>query len=469
MSHDFIRARRLPHVSALALAFCLALLLLAALGRVDPAHAQGDDAAGAHVIVQFDDTASIVRTVGFTPSVSGLELLTLSGLDVITSATEYGTSVCAIQGVGCPAEDCFCQCADGDTCRYWGYFNWGAAGWTAYDVGADASVITQTGAVEGWLWGEFGMAMTPITPTLAAARALAALSLAQQTSGIGSATNAVDTMLAIGANQQRAQAWTTPDGSPLSALLAGVTRYTRAPGISPAAAGKIALATVATDACWPLATRMPMDYYDPALQAYSEFAGINAWAMLGTLALGDAVPADAVATLKAAIQPDGGWEWMTGFGSDSNSTALAIQALVGAGEPVSATEVISGLVYLASTQNADGGFSYDANAPATRQSDTNSTAYVVQALRAAGETVDGPDWQTDAGNTPTDFLLAMQREDGLFVWQPGGDANTLATQQAIPALLGHTFPLMDVFAPTPGVDLCRGAYLPIALPGQSAP
>ncbi|MEZ4716708.1 MAG: hypothetical protein R2851_11570 [Caldilineaceae bacterium] len=60
-------------------------------------------------------------------------------------------------------------------------------------------------------------------------------------------------------------------------------------------------------------------------------------------------------------------------------------------------------------------------------------------------------------------------DDGLFAWQAGGDANLLATQQAIPALLGHTFPLMDVFAPTPGVDLCRGAYLPIALPGQNGP
>ncbi|MEZ4611303.1 MAG: hypothetical protein R2851_11575 [Caldilineaceae bacterium] len=28
-----------------------------------------------------------------------------------------------------------------------------------------------------------------------------------------------------------------------------------------------------------------------------------------------------MATLKAAIQADGGWEWMTGFGSDSNTTS----------------------------------------------------------------------------------------------------------------------------------------------------
>ena len=468
MSHAPIRAR-LPRISALALAFCLALLFLAAFGRVNPAQAQGDDAGRAHVIVQLDDTASIVRTVAFTPSVSGLDILSLSGLDVITHATEYGTSVCAIQGVGCPAEDCFCQCADGATCRYWGYFKWDAAAWSAYEVGADVSVISETGAIEGWFWGEFGMAMTPITPTLAADRGLAALSLAQQSTGIGSATNAVDTMLAIGANQQRADAWSTPDGSPVSALMAGATRYTRAPSISPAAAGKIALATAATDACWPLATRLPMDYYDEAIRAYSEFSGINAWAMLGTLALGEPLPSDAVAMLRAAIQADGGWEWMTGFGSDSNTTSLAIQALVGAGEPVTATEVISGLVYLASTQNADGGFSYDANAPDARLSDTNSTAYAVQALLAAGEAVDGPSWQTDAGNTPVDFLLAMQRDDGLFAWQAGGDANLLATQQAIPALLGHTFPLMDVFAPTPGVDLCRGAYLPIALPGESGP
>ncbi|MEZ4716710.1 MAG: hypothetical protein R2851_11580 [Caldilineaceae bacterium] len=75
--------------------------------------------------------------------------------------------------------------------------------------------------------------------------------MAQQSTGIGSATNAVDTMLAIGANQQRADAWSTPDGTPVNALMAGATRYTRAPSISPTAATDRAGHGLQADACWP--------------------------------------------------------------------------------------------------------------------------------------------------------------------------------------------------------------------------
>ncbi|MEZ4611302.1 MAG: hypothetical protein R2838_13860 [Caldilineaceae bacterium] len=95
-------------------------------------------------------------------------------------------------------------------------------------------------------------------------------------------------MLAIGANQQRADARSTPDGSPVSALMAGATRHPR-----PASAPRprqIALATACRPTPVGLAARLPMDYYDEAIRAYSEFSGVNAWAMLGTLALGEPVP-----------------------------------------------------------------------------------------------------------------------------------------------------------------------------------
>ena len=71
------------------------------------------------------------------------------------------------------------------------------------------------------------------------------------------------------------------------------------------------------------------------------------------------MPAAAVQTLSDTQMPNGGWEWMETFGTDTNTTSLAIQALIGTGQSITSTEVISGLAFLKSAQNADGGFTYD--------------------------------------------------------------------------------------------------------------
>ena len=127
-----------------------------------------------------------------------------------------------------------------------------------------------------------------------------------------------------------------------------------------------------------------------------------------------------------------------------------------AGEPLSTSTVISGLAFLKTTQNADGGFPY---APATGQqpspSDANSTAYVVQALLAAGEDPEGATW-TQAGETPIRYLLGLQLPDGSFQWQAGQGSSLLATQQALPALLGRANParIGDALA-------CPALFLPV--------
>ena len=93
-----------------------------------------------------------------------------------------------------------------------------------------------------------------------------------------------------------------------------------------------------------------------------------------------------------------------------------------------------------------GGFAYAAS---TLESgaDANSTAYVVQALYAAGEDPAGAAWASEDG-TPISYLLSAQLEDGSFAWQPGTGANFLATAQAIPALLGQPYPFVAEPSPT---------------------
>ena len=158
----------------------------------------------ATVIVQFDQQAHVVRRVAFTQPISGLVALQWSGLRVITAATGFGPAVCSIEGVGCPATNCFC-----DAQRFWAYSYWDDSGWQSYPVSAASSVISQTGAIEGWRWGEFGDPQTPATQSLAAAQALTWLGARQSITngGYGGVGGAVETMLALGANGLTAAEW----------------------------------------------------------------------------------------------------------------------------------------------------------------------------------------------------------------------------------------------------------------------
>jgi len=393
----------------------------------------------AQVIVQLDAQAQLVRAITFTEAISGLKALELTGLDVVTKSYSFGDAVCRIAGIGCPAEDCFCST------NYWSYWYWEGGAWQGYPVGASNSVISQTGAVEGWRWGQFGDTLRPATVTLQSQAALDWLAGQRASVGSPSSTGvAVEDALALGANQQRDQAIN-------DYLAVNGAAYART---SAAAAGKLAVALAAADACQPAGALTPVSYYSPTLGAYSTQSGANAWAILGVVAHNASTSPSAVSYLAAQMQPDGGWEWAPGWGSDTNTTALAIQALLATGEPLSATAVISGLAYLDALQGTDGGFPYAAGDNAV--SDTNSTAYVVQALVAASEDPTAPRW-TSGGKTPFDYLLGMQLADGSFEWQPGTGANLLATQQAIPALLGRAHPLTRR-----DLEACPGIYLPLA-------
>ena len=188
------RTRSLPAVVTAALAmFGFALLLLA----LTPGSATAQEVKQGDVIIQFDATTQVVRPFTFTNEVSGLDVLRLSGLEVVTVSTSFGPAVCSIEGVGCPAEDCFCNPS-----KYWAYAYWDGAAWQSYAVGAGSSVISRTGAVEGWRWGEFGQAQAAASAALAAADALEWLATQQSATdgGYGNPGATVETLLTIGAN-----------------------------------------------------------------------------------------------------------------------------------------------------------------------------------------------------------------------------------------------------------------------------
>ena len=454
-----IPARRRPVLPvsvtvSVTLAVCLltALLFGSSLGAKAQEDKQGD------VIVQFDDHAQIVRSFTFTGEISGLDALALSGLDVVTTSTSFGPAVCSIAGVGCPATDCFCSATN-----YWAYNFWDGTAWQGYATGAGSSVISTTGAVEGWRWGEFGSQQAPAPPALGAKAALGWLAARQVITdgGYGSAGATIETMLAIGANGLTAGAWHAAPGAPTlaAAALRMVAPYTQG---SAGAAGKGTAGLVAAGMGLPPLTAQPSSFFSATLGVYSVQSGPNAWALLGTLAQGQTPPPGAAAGLGGQALAGGGWEWASGWGADTNATALALQALLAAGEPVTSTVIVDALAYLKSAQNGDGGFAYAVNGGTPGTSDANSTAYVVQALAAAGQDVRSVAWQVGSQG-PIDYLLSLQAPDGSFAWQVGQGTNLLATQQVIPALLGRAQPIWPLSV-VGGQDLHSTAYPALLLP-----
>ena len=389
----------------------------------------------AAVVVQIDDRRSVVRWVDFTDPISGVAALEASGLDVTVAETSFGPAVCAIEGVGCPVDNCFC-----DPEQFWAYNFWDGEAWQGYPVGASVSVISETGDIEGWRWGAFGTAQTPADQAIAAASALEWLRSQQNptTGGYGdSMSGAIEVLLALGANHERPETWKPTDGlrSLDAYLLPRARTFSRS---NVAAAGKFAVSAAAADACRPARTVKPSFFLTDG--AYSADAGFNAWGMLGAAAVGEEIPASAVEALLAQQSEDGGWEWQAGFGADTNTTALAIQALIAAGQPADADAIVAALAFLKRAQNETGGFVYDPKTP-EYGADANSTAYAIQALLAAGEDPAGAAWTVN-GFTPVRFLMGLQLADGSFEWQPNTGSNLMATAQAVPALLGQSYPVI---------------------------
>ncbi len=432
-------------MAAATLALVLSLMPAgAALAHVAPPPVAAIAAHGEHtgtlssaaVVVDLGDGATAVRWVDFDLPLSGLEVLQASGLDVTVAESSFGPAVCAIEGVGCPADNCFCN-----PDLFWNYSFWDGSAWQSYPVGANDSIVEAHGAIEGWRWGAFDGAQAAPERAIAAATALEWMRTLQDsnTGGYGdSVAGAAEVLMAVGANNITGATWRADDVSP---SLADFLRRTgrRFAGDGAAAAGKLAVALTAAGACRPARLATPLDFFDEAAGVFAPDNGFNAWGILGTAALSETVPASAVEALAMQQQADGGWEWQAGFGADTNTTALAIQALIASGADPADSAIAAALDFLESAQQADGGFVYDPAAP-DFGSDANSTAYAVQALVAAGEDAAGERWTVD-GVTPYDFLLSLQQPDGSFVWQAGTPANLLSTAQVVPALLSRPYPL----------------------------
>jgi prenyltransferase beta subunit len=223
------------------------------------------------------------------------------------------------------------------------------------------------------------------------------------------------------------------------------------------------LASTASDFCTgPAATAKLLAAIVAAGQDPTSFGGLNlvdtlwsfyaedsfgasatdqAWALIAFAAARQTIPDAAVDALKAYQQPQGAWESAPGWGIDTNTTALAIQALVAAAVPISDPCIQEAITFYQSQQLDDGGFPFvNPNPEGDTLADANSTAYAIQALIAAGQNPRAVPWLRSGGD-PLSSLLNFQLPSGAFEPQPGVGAHISTTARAVLALLGETQPL----------------------------
>jgi hypothetical protein len=178
-----------------------------------------------------------------------------------------------------------------------------------------------------------------------------------------------------------------------------------------------------------LAEGKPTNALRTRLEAIEPGTSLNAaaWQLLALAQAGRPLPAATIRFLLAHQSRSGGWSWAVGVAPDSNDTAAVVQALRAA--HVRGRPITRALAYLRRRQNKDGGFELVPRRP----SDAQSTAWSIQAFIAAGKR---------PGKRAYDYLAHLRRADGSYRYNARYAITPVwVTAQVLPALAGHPFPL----------------------------
>ncbi|MDW8069823.1 MAG: terpene cyclase/mutase family protein, partial [Anaerolineae bacterium] len=317
----------------------------------------------AHVVVQFSDGRTAVRPITWTGEISRIAALQRAGFSV-----EYDPSwevVCNIDGDGCPASDCFCAA------NWWAQGQWVSGCGGRWDQKTWPPPLVQDGDVIAFRnstdWGLDGK--LPAAPVyVAASRALEWMRTQQQSDGsyadaFGKIGASVRALIAVASAGYDPAGWGNPSLYHFLTVISP-TETLKYAATSAAGAGKLTLGVAwarkpVTDFIGANLVLSITTFYSPTTGQYGWGSGDTAWAVLGLHAAGQSIPIKTVDFLKSVQKPDGGWSWNEwGPNSEVQHTALVVQALLAAGEPVSSTSVISAMNFIRSARNADGGYGY---------------------------------------------------------------------------------------------------------------
>jgi hypothetical protein len=186
-----------------------------------------------------------------------------------------------------------------------------------------------------------------------------------------------------------------------------------------------------------LVARILADVHDRGTdgEQIGSYVNSHVWGMLALESAGRDVSGAETKWLLHQQNADGGWGWAPGVGSDTNDTAAAVEALVGAGQASSSSAVSRALSFLRSRQRSDGGFVYTTGTAG----DADSTAWVVQAIDALHKS---PATWVSGNHSPLDCLHSLQGADGAVRYTDAVNANPLlVTVQTLPALAEQSFPV----------------------------
>ncbi|NLF02813.1 MAG: hypothetical protein GX601_17745, partial [Anaerolineales bacterium] len=418
----------------------------------------GADDYSAHVVVQFANGDTAVRPITWTDTISRVAALKAVGFTV----EHNGDLVCSIEGEGCPVSNCFC--AD----NLWAQGQWAGTAWdtTAWPPAnlVDGDVIAfRNGTQPDYSdWGLTGL--LPAAPTyVAASDALEWMRSQQQSDGsyddgFGKIGASVRALIALGSAGYDPDAWGSPSLLHFLTVVSPIETAQYAAS-SASGAGKLTVGAAWTGQTVTdfIGLNLPISitaYYSPTTGAYGSGSGDTAWAMLGLYAAGETIPTQTIDFLEGVQNADGGWawnEWSTD--SEVQHTAACVQALLAAGEPVTATEIISAQAFIASAKNGDGGYGYQVG----NASDVDTTAFVLQSLLSAGQIPTG-NWCT---TIRCGYLLSEQAADGSFIYY--GSPSLYATQEAIPSLMHRPYGPLALWTYN-----CYVNYLPLGVRNSSS-
>ncbi len=166
--------RRFSSVMWLILVFSLALA-----GVVSAA-----DAATKQVglVIAFPDGTRHTEVVTVPVGATTFEVLQAAKIKLVSQTTGFGPAICAINNVGCPATNCFCNPKE-----FWAYYHLTGDTWTMAQEGA-GSYVPADGAVEGFVWSgmdaNFNPTLQPPVVTFAQIVAAPELATLPQTGGV---------------------------------------------------------------------------------------------------------------------------------------------------------------------------------------------------------------------------------------------------------------------------------------------
>jgi hypothetical protein len=139
-------------------AFILLVMMTGLLAIADYGHSRAQTPNQVGLVVSYGNgqvASKCVQIAG--ASASGLDVLQNAGLDLALSYGPVGAAVCKIGNVGCPADNCFCDSPPNN----WNYWHLQGASWLYSPLGASNATVN-SGAVEGWSWGQSQSAVPPV-------------------------------------------------------------------------------------------------------------------------------------------------------------------------------------------------------------------------------------------------------------------------------------------------------------------